>query len=92
MAPGVAGDLRMPYNQGMKSKTSITLSEDLVEAIDRLTPQGGSRSETIETLLRESLVVRRRRARDLKDLQVINRHAKRLNAEAEDVLRYQVDL
>jgi metal-responsive CopG/Arc/MetJ family transcriptional regulator len=88
----VAGDFLVPYNQGMKSKTSITLSEDLVEAIDRLTPPGGSRSETIESLLRESLVVRRRRARDLKDLQVINRHVKQLNTEAEDVLKYQVEL
>ena len=76
----------------MKSKTSITLSEDLVEAIDELTPEGGSRSETIERLLRESFAIRERRARDLKDLEAINRHADELNAEAEDVLNYQVDV
>jgi metal-responsive CopG/Arc/MetJ family transcriptional regulator len=76
----------------MKSKTSITLSGDLVKTIDQLTPKGGSRSETIERLLRESLAARERRARDLKDLEAINRHAAQLNEEAEDVLGYQVEL
>lgn len=82
----------MAYYLGMKSKTSITLSEDVVAAIDALTPEGGSRSETIEQLLRESFAARERRARDLKDLEAINRHADELNAEAEDVLTYQVDV
>ena len=72
----------------MKSKTSITLSEDLVKAIDELTPEGKSRSETIEQLLRESFAARERRARDLEDLEAINRHASELNEEAEDVLTY----
>jgi hypothetical protein len=64
----------------------------LVAAVDEITPQGGSRSETIERLLRESLRARERRARDIKDLDAINRHADELNAEAEDVLTYQVDV
>jgi metal-responsive CopG/Arc/MetJ family transcriptional regulator len=76
----------------MKRKTSITLSEGVVKAVDRLTPKGGSRSETIERLLRESVLRQARRSRDLKDLEVINRHAEQLNEEAEDVLTYQVDL
>ncbi len=76
----------------MKRKTSITLSEGVVKAVDRLTPKGGSRSETIERLLRESVLRQARRSRDLKDLEAINRHAEQLNEEAEDVLRYQVDL
>jgi metal-responsive CopG/Arc/MetJ family transcriptional regulator len=76
----------------MKRKTSITLSEGVVKAVDRLTPKGGSRSETIERLLRESVLRQARRSRDLKDLEVINRHAEKLNEEAEDVLTYQVDL
>ena len=76
----------------MKSKTSITLSEDIVTAIDELTPVGGSRSETIEQLLRESFAARKRREQDLRDLEAINRHADELNAEAEDVLTYQVDI
>jgi metal-responsive CopG/Arc/MetJ family transcriptional regulator len=76
----------------MKSKTSITLSEDVIAAVDRLTPEGGNRSETIERLLRESLSTQAHRARDLKDLETINRAASELNLEAEDVLKYQGDL
>ena len=73
-------------------KTSVTLSEDIVRVLDRMTPKGRSRSETIERLLRESFVRHVRRARDRKDLEIINRHAKRLNEEADDVLSYQVEL
>jgi len=76
----------------MKRKTSITLSEGVVKAIDRLTPKGGSRSQTIERLLREGVLRRARQFRDSKELDVINRHAEQLNEEAEDVLTYQVDL
>jgi hypothetical protein len=61
-------------------------------AIDELTPVGGSRSETVDRLLRESFAIRERRARDHKDLEAINRHAEQLNEEAEDVLTYQADL
>jgi Arc/MetJ-type ribon-helix-helix transcriptional regulator len=82
----------MPYYGNMKSKTSITLSKEVVEAVDRLTPKGGSRSETIERLLRESFVTRERRARDLKDLEILNRRAEELNEEAEDVLTFQVEI
>jgi len=75
----------------MKVKTSVTLSEDVVRAVDRMIPNGGSRSETIERLLRESFAWHLRRARDRKDLEIINRNVKRLNEEAEDVLTYQVE-
>lgn len=76
----------------MESKTSITLSRDLVDAIDDLTPEGGSRSETIEQLLRESFAIRKRRARDRKDLEAINKHSEQLNEEAGDAKTYQVDV
>ena len=61
-------------------------------AVDRRTPAGGSRSETIERLLRRSFSADIRRDRDRKDLDTINANAKQLNEEAEDVLGYQVDL
>jgi len=72
----------------MKVKTSITLSEEIIAAIDRLTRKGGSRSETIERLLKQSFTAEARRARDRKDLQIINDNAETLNEEAEDVLTY----
>lgn len=76
----------------MKLKTSITLSEDLLEAIGRIASKGESRSETIERLLRDGLRARARQAADQRDLVLLNRHADRLNAEADDVLGYQVDV
>ena len=53
---------------------------------------GESRSRTIERLLRESLAARARQAAERRDLAAINRHVDELNAEAEDVLAYQVRL
>jgi hypothetical protein len=76
----------------MKQKTSITLSEDILKTLRRAGRKGESRSETIERLLRESLVASERFAADRRDLELINRHADRLNAEADDVLEYQTDL
>lgn len=72
----------------MKAKTSITLSEDLLAAIDRLA-DGVPRSAFIERVLR-AFVRRQERARtDARDLALLNRHAEQLNAEAADVLDYQ---
>jgi hypothetical protein len=82
----------MEYIGIMKRKTSITLSEEVIKVVDRMTPEGGSRSETIERLLRDRFARDTRKARDLKDLEAINRNADQLNEEAEDVLTYQVDL
>ena len=76
----------------MKLKTSITLSEDIVKSIDRITKKGESRSEVIERLLRLTLIRQARRARDLKDLEIINNNASQLNEEAEDVLQFQVEI
>jgi metal-responsive CopG/Arc/MetJ family transcriptional regulator len=75
----------------MKAKTSITLSADLLQAIDELASPGVSRSAFIERVLRAFLADRRRRARDARDLRAINRHAQSLKAEAADVLTYQAE-
>lgn len=72
----------------MKAKTSITLSEDLVEAIDRLAA-GMPRSAFIERVLRAFLRRQERARADARDLALLNRHAEQLNAEAADVLDYQ---
>jgi metal-responsive CopG/Arc/MetJ family transcriptional regulator len=80
------------YDRGMRQKTSVTLSEDLLQALAKATRKGESRSQAVERLLRETLSRETRRARDNRDLELIDRNADRLNAEAEDVLGYQVDL
>jgi hypothetical protein len=74
----------------MKVNTSITLSEDVVRGLTRLARRGESRSETIERLLRDGLASAARKAADARDLALLNDHADALNAEAEDVLAYQV--
>ena len=76
----------------MKMKTSITLSEEVVTTLDRVANKGESRSQTIERLLQEGLAQRARRAADQRELSAINQHADELNAEARDVLDYQVKL
>lgn len=74
----------------MKVKTSITLSPDLLEAIDARAGRGRTRSEFIEAALRAFLDQTRRRERDARDLDILNRRAEPLNREAADVLTYQV--
>lgn len=76
----------------MKVKTSVTLSEDILKTVKRVSRKGENRSEAIERLLRERLAARAREAADQRDLDLINRHADLLNTEAEDVLAYQSDL
>ena len=76
----------------MKGKISITLSEDVIRAVDRQAGKRESRSEAIERLLREGLALRLRRAADARDLTLLNRHADELNAEVADVVDYQGDL
>ncbi len=72
----------------MKEKTSITLSRDVLDQVDRLAGDE-SRSAFIERVLRGYLQERIRAATNARDLRRLNRAADRLNAEAADVLEYQ---
>ena len=74
----------------MKRKTSITLSEDILEAIDKRSGDAKNRSNFIETAVRAYIVQLIRGEQNAKDLAIINRHADRLNIEAADVLAFQV--
>lgn len=75
----------------MKSKTSITLSEDLIKTIDKLAGPSKNRSEFIERAVRAYIAQMIRQERNARDLELINRRADRLNEEARDVLTYQED-
>jgi len=72
----------------MKSKTSITLSEDVLDAVDR-SVRGESRSAFIERVLRSYFHRRARGELHAQDLERLDREAAWLNLEAEDVLDYQ---
>ncbi len=73
----------------MKEKTSVTLSPDVLNGIDRLAGSKQSRSAFIEEVLRQYLRERRKAERGARDLAILNKLADEMNAEAEDVLRYQ---
>lgn len=75
----------------MKVKTSVTLSEETLRAIDEIAGQRTSRSRVIEQAVIEHLDRRRRAKRNARDVEIINRHAARLNREMEDVLAYQIE-
>jgi len=74
----------------MKVKTSITLSEDLLEAIDQRSSQFKNRSDFIEAAVRAYIAQIIRDEQNEKDLAILNSQADRLNQEAADVLTYQV--
>ncbi len=76
----------------MKVKTSITLDQDLIAAIDEQADAYGSRSGFLETAARRLLARQAKEEQDRRDLNLINRRAAALNREAEDVLDYQVTL
>jgi metal-responsive CopG/Arc/MetJ family transcriptional regulator len=76
----------------MKAKTSITLSVEVLKAIDLYIGEYKSRSVFLETAARQFIAQLKRKEAEQRDLEIINRHADSLNAEAEDVLTYQVAL
>lgn len=76
----------------MKIKTSITLSEELLVAIDQLASDFKNRSDLIEQAVRIFIDMKVRAIRDEQDAKILKRKAKQLNRETEDVLSYQSEL
>jgi len=76
----------------MKIKASVTLSEEILKEVDKVSSQYGSRSNFIEKAIRDFLAAEAKRTRDRQDSKILNRRADVLNKEASDVLFYQVGL
>jgi len=76
----------------MKVKTSLTLSKDLLTAIDQYPGRYKNRSEFIEAAAWALLKQLLRDAESAKDLEILNQRADTLNREAAEVLEYQVVL
>ncbi|OGO38828.1 MAG: hypothetical protein A2147_04405 [Chloroflexi bacterium RBG_16_57_8] len=76
----------------MKVKTSVTLSDELVNDIDRYGSDYKNRSDFIETAIRAFVKQIIRDQQNARDVEIINRNAERLNEEAMDVLEYQSQL
>lgn len=73
----------------MKVKTSITLDETLLAALDQGRRENESRSELIESAIRNYLVHRKRDERYTREIALMEKYADEINAEAEEVLSYQ---
>ncbi len=74
----------------MKIKTSVTISDDVLKAVDEFTGAHSNRSKFIESAVVRFIEHLRRKRQNAKDLAIINRRSKRLNREALEVLEYQV--
>jgi metal-responsive CopG/Arc/MetJ family transcriptional regulator len=75
----------------MRVKTSVTIDERVLKAIDKATTRTRSRSRLLEDAAREFLARRARAVREARDLAILNDSAADLNREMEDVLGYQAD-
>jgi metal-responsive CopG/Arc/MetJ family transcriptional regulator len=75
----------------MRTKTSVSLSEDLLAAIEKIAGRGVNRSEFLEQAGWDRVALLRRRQRDARDRRLIDEHADSLNREALDVLEYQIE-
>ncbi len=73
----------------MKTRISITLSQEILKIIDNLAGKPGDPCELIETVLRTYIAQMAYEERNARDLEIIDQHADRLNKEALDVLGYQ---
>ena len=62
-----------------------------MDELDRVVGDGGNRSELIERAVGAYLNQLARAERDKRELHILNREARQLNREAEDVLLYQVE-
>jgi metal-responsive CopG/Arc/MetJ family transcriptional regulator len=71
----------------MGTEIKVSLSEDLLRALNRRLGSKADRSAFIEEAVWSSLA--RSSAQPGRDAEILDRNADRLNEEAEDVLEYQ---
>ncbi len=77
------------HTNGMRVRVSITLSEELREAVDTYAKQRKeTRSAFIEAALRALIKRQTWNEHSTRDLEIINEQADFLNREARDVLKY----
>ncbi len=75
-----------------KMKSTITISDELMNAIDQITGQKNNIENLIELLLRKYIEEEKKKRQDLNDLRILNDNSEYFNSEAKDVLTYQVSL
>jgi metal-responsive CopG/Arc/MetJ family transcriptional regulator len=75
----------------MKVKTSVTLSQELLDAIEQNLGEASSRSDFLERVAWKALREQWRRERDERDIAIYNALPDEEMAEALEVLEYQAD-
>ena len=76
----------------MSVKMSIVLPDELVESMNAFAKPYKSRSQFIEKAVKLFIAKLKREEQNRRDLELINRHAERLNEETHDALEYQIPL
>ena len=85
------GRLARWYDRGMRTKTSVSLSGDLLAEIDRVAGRDANRSEFLEKAAWDRIALLKRLRREARDIRILDRRARTLNSEALDVLEYQAE-
>ena len=75
----------------MRTKTSVSLTKELLAEIDKVAGRDVNRSEFLEKAAWDRVALIKRRRREARDGQILRRNSVTLNAEAADVLEYQAD-
>lgn len=91
-AQAVAPAYDAEYKGSMRVKTSITLSEHALAAVDRLAGKQSSRSRVIEAAIEAYVAERARATRDARDRAILDAIAPEVADEMLDVLSYQADV
>lgn len=81
---------RFCYDGHMKVKTSISISQETLDELDGYVSNDNNRSVLIQQAVDSWLAQRRRKARDERDVRIINENAEALNREMSEVLEFQV--
>jgi metal-responsive CopG/Arc/MetJ family transcriptional regulator len=74
----------------MKVKTSISIDQSTLDELDGYVGSDNNRSVLIQQAVDSWLAQRRRKARDERDVRIINENAEALNREMAEVLEFQV--
>jgi len=75
----------------MKVKTSVTLSREVLAAVDRIAGKNGNRSAVVESAVIDYIARRAIAARDKRDRDLLDRHAEALNRETAELWDFQAE-
>ena len=76
----------------MKIKTSVTISQDLLQVMDEFLDADKNRSLFLEKAAWAYIAKLRHAQRNARDIEIINQRADYLNAEVLDALAYQATI